>query len=168
VAGIVAVAAASVSTAVAQAAPVAPSVPAAIQVPDGNKVFLVGHAVGVQIYQCNATPGGFTWDLEGPRANLYADNGKLIATTSAGRPGRPATAARSSASAWTASPSTPVRSRGCCCRPTPRPPAATARGSSRPPSFSDRHHRRSGSAGRGVQNEVPYTAGHAFWKATGG
>jgi hypothetical protein len=35
------------------------TVPDKIQVPAGNKVFLVGHAVGVQIYSCNATAGGF-------------------------------------------------------------------------------------------------------------
>jgi hypothetical protein len=47
----IAAAAAAVSVAqVAQAGPRPPSVPEAIQVPDGNKVFLVGHAVGVQIY----------------------------------------------------------------------------------------------------------------------
>jgi hypothetical protein len=65
---------------VAQAGPPAPVVPGPIQVPDGNKVFLVGHAVGVQIYSCNATPGGFGWGFVAPRANLSDDNGKLIIT----------------------------------------------------------------------------------------
>jgi hypothetical protein len=37
-------------------------------------VFLVGHAVGVQIYSCN----GVMWSFVAPRANLYNDNGKLI------------------------------------------------------------------------------------------
>jgi hypothetical protein len=44
---------------VARAGPPAPVVPDTIQVPAGNKVFLVGHAVGVQIYSCNASMGGF-------------------------------------------------------------------------------------------------------------
>jgi predicted lipoprotein with Yx(FWY)xxD motif len=54
----------------------APAVPSAIQVPDGNKVFLVGHAVGVQIYSCN----GLAWTFVAPRANVYADNGELLLT----------------------------------------------------------------------------------------
>jgi hypothetical protein len=64
----------------ALAGPSAPPVPGDIQVEGGNKVFLVGHAVGVQIYSCNATASGFSWGLVAPRANLYGDNGKLIAT----------------------------------------------------------------------------------------
>jgi FtsP/CotA-like multicopper oxidase with cupredoxin domain len=79
-AGIAAAAAALSVTQVAQAGPLPPTVPGPIQVLDGNKAFLVGHAVGVQIYSCNATPGGFTWGFVAPRANLYADNGKLIIT----------------------------------------------------------------------------------------
>jgi len=65
---------------VVHAAPNAPDVPGEIQVPDGNKVFLVGHGVGVQIYSCNATPSGFNWGFVAPRANLYDDNGTLVAT----------------------------------------------------------------------------------------
>jgi hypothetical protein len=65
---------------VASAGPPAPAVPNEIQVLDGNKVFLVGHAVGVQIYSCDATQSGYRWVLVAPRANLYDDNGKLLAT----------------------------------------------------------------------------------------
>ena len=61
---------------VAMAGPPSPKVPDQIKVGDGNKVFLVGHAVGVQIYTCN----GSTWSSAVPRANLYDDNGKLIIT----------------------------------------------------------------------------------------
>jgi hypothetical protein len=61
---------------VAMAGPPSPTVPDEIKVNDGNKVFLVGHAVGVQIYTCN----GSTWSSAVPRANLYDDNGKLIIT----------------------------------------------------------------------------------------
>ena len=61
----------------AVAGPAAPEVPTDVRVPDGHKVFLVGHAVGVQIYSCN---GAGAWSLVAPRANLYGDNGKLIAT----------------------------------------------------------------------------------------
>ena len=55
----------------------APDVPYDIQVGAGNKVFLAGHATGVQIYSCN---GAGAWTLVAPRADLYGDNGKLIAT----------------------------------------------------------------------------------------
>src|SRR5262245_4374425 len=68
----------------ASAGPPSPDVPGGIAVADGNKVFLVGHAVGVQIYSCNATTGGYGWSLVAPRASLYDDNGKLIATHFAG------------------------------------------------------------------------------------
>jgi Protein of unknown function (DUF3455) len=61
------------------AASAVPDVPTTIAVPDGNKVFLVGHAVGVQIYQCNATVTGYAWGFLAPRADLYDDHGKLLA-----------------------------------------------------------------------------------------
>ena len=75
-AGIVAAAAALSLVQVAQAGPPPPVVPGVIQVPAGNKVFLIGHAVGVQIYSCNGT----VWGFVAPRANLYDDHGKLIIT----------------------------------------------------------------------------------------
>ncbi len=78
--GIIAAAAALSVTQVAQAGPPAPVVPSKIEVGAGNKVFLVGHAVGVQIYSCNATSSGFVWGFVAPRANLYDDHGKLIIT----------------------------------------------------------------------------------------
>src|SRR5262249_59329353 len=68
----------------ASAGPPSPDVPGDIAVADGNKLFLVGHAVGVQIYSCNATAGGYGWSLVAPRADLYGDNGKLMATHFAG------------------------------------------------------------------------------------
>ena len=74
VTGLAALAAAVPLTGVATAAPPAPEVPGGIAVDEGNKPFLVGHAIGVQIYRCN----GASWSLHAPRANLYGDNGKLI------------------------------------------------------------------------------------------
>src|SRR5688500_13169021 len=74
--GLVAVASALSLTQVAHARPPVPEVPTAIQVDEGNKVFLVSHAVGVQIYTCN----GSTWSSAVPRANLYGKNGHLIIT----------------------------------------------------------------------------------------
>src|SRR5436189_254466 len=61
-----------------------PDVPAKIAVQAGNKLFLVAHAVGVQIYSCSAAPAGFAWAFVAPRANLYNDHGKLIITHFAG------------------------------------------------------------------------------------
>ncbi len=84
VAGIVAAAAAMSLPEVAHAGPPEPVVPGPIEVPAGNKVFLVGHGVGVQIYSCNATSSGFGWGFVAPRADLYGDNGKLIITHFAG------------------------------------------------------------------------------------
>jgi len=67
--------------AVAQAGPAEPSLPDGLDpVPAGHKLYLVGHATGVQIYRCDA--GG--WTLVAPRADLYTDSGNLIATHFAG------------------------------------------------------------------------------------
>ena len=73
--GIAAAAAALSLLQVAQAGPQPPDVPfPQIQVGEGNKVFLIGHAFGVQIYTCN----GSVWSSAVPRADLFGDNGKLI------------------------------------------------------------------------------------------
>src|SRR4051794_30442227 len=80
-AGIVAaLAAVSLVAQVALAGPPSPTVDPKIRVDEGNKVFLVGHATGVQIYTCN----GSVWSSAVPRANLYGDNGKLIISHFAG------------------------------------------------------------------------------------
>jgi hypothetical protein len=80
VAAVAAVLAALPLAQVADAKPSEPDVPPTIDVRAGNKLFLVGHAVGVQIYSCNATAGGFSWGLVAPRADLYDDTGKLVMT----------------------------------------------------------------------------------------
>jgi hypothetical protein len=61
-----------------------PSVPKAIQVPDGNVPFLMGHAVGTQNYTCQQTATGFAWTLVAPDAVLVDDKGKRIMTHYAG------------------------------------------------------------------------------------
>ncbi|HET8823393.1 MAG TPA: DUF3455 domain-containing protein [Thermoleophilaceae bacterium] len=76
VTGLCALAAVVPLAGVATAAPPAPDVPDGIAVGEGYKPYLIGHAVGVQIYDCN----GVSWSLRAPRANLYGDNGQLIAT----------------------------------------------------------------------------------------
>jgi hypothetical protein len=68
----------------ANAGPAEPPVPAKIVVPEENKLFLVGHAVGVQIHECVLDASGYRWRFVGPRADLYGDNGKLLATHFAG------------------------------------------------------------------------------------
>ena len=55
-----------------------PGIPTEIQIEPGNKLYLETHAVGVQIYDCGAVTGGYAWSSATPRANLYADNGKLV------------------------------------------------------------------------------------------
>ena len=61
---------------------VPPAVPDAIQVPAGNKAFLVGHAVGTQNYICQESTtalSGVAWVLFGPQATLYNDyDGQII------------------------------------------------------------------------------------------
>ena len=81
-AGLLAVATAGCMTAVAEAGPAAPALPEGLDpVPAGHKLFLVGHASGVQIYRCDA---GATWTFLAPRANLYDNSGNLIVTHFAG------------------------------------------------------------------------------------
>jgi hypothetical protein len=81
IAGVVAAAAAFGSmNGNVDARPNDPAVPTAIKVPAGNKVFFVGHAVGVQIYSCDPTASGFAWGLVEPYARLYGKAGKLVAT----------------------------------------------------------------------------------------
>lgn len=53
----------------------APDVPAAIQVPDGNKVSFHAYAVGVQIYVATPSatdPAVFVWTFKAPEAVLFA------------------------------------------------------------------------------------------------
>jgi hypothetical protein len=72
------------SATVAPVAPVAssnhqdpPDVPPAIEVPAGNRVFLVVHAIGTQNYTCN---GSGAWGPAVPSANLFDKNGRLVGT----------------------------------------------------------------------------------------
>jgi hypothetical protein len=160
---------------VARAGPPPPVVPGDIQVPAGNKVFLVGHAVGVQIYSCNATPGGFAWGFVAPRANLYNDHGKLIITHFGGPTWQAKTAAPSWARSRPCSPSMPPPFPGCGCPPAS---AATGPGGDRlvDTSYIQRIATTGGlappaaqctAATAGTVAEVPYTADYYFWKHTG-
>jgi Protein of unknown function (DUF3455) len=53
-----------------------PPVPDNLVVPEGNKVFLVGHAVGTQNYICLLSG----WTFFGPQATLFNDHDKQIIT----------------------------------------------------------------------------------------
>jgi hypothetical protein len=65
-----------------------PPMPANLQVPPGNKAFLVGHAIGTQNYSC--LPAGvdaegharFAWTLFTPQATLFAHDLEEVATHS--------------------------------------------------------------------------------------
>jgi hypothetical protein len=65
---------------VVNAGPNGPDVPDTIAVEPGHKVFLVGHATGVQIYRCDAIAGTYAWTFVAPRADLRDDGGRLVAT----------------------------------------------------------------------------------------
>jgi hypothetical protein len=57
-----------------------PPVPANIQVPDGNKAFLEGDAIGTQDYICLPSGSGFAWTFFGPQATLFNDDDKQVIT----------------------------------------------------------------------------------------
>jgi hypothetical protein len=175
VAGIIAAAAlAPAAQAVQARSPGGPDVPADIAVPDGNKPFLVGHAVGVQIYSCNATSTGFGWTLVAPRADLYGDNGKLIATHFGGPTwqagdGSAVRAQRvngvtvdPTAIPWLLLAATPTTSEGDGGRLTDTTYIQrTATTGGLPPAAG------CDASTAGSTTEVPYTADYHFWKATG-
>jgi uncharacterized protein DUF3455 len=170
-AAVVAVAAASLLAQGAQAAPPPP----AIEVPAGHKVFLVAHAVGVQIYRCTATASGHEWSFVAPRATLYRDNGKLVATHFGGP-------------TWQAKDGSTVVGRrvaGVTVDPTAIDWLLLSATSTAPGPDGDRlagttYIQRTATTGglapaavgcnattAGTSAEVPYTADYHFWKATG-
>jgi len=172
---IVAAAAASSLAQGAAAGPSEPAVPSAIQVPEGNKVFLVGHAVGVQIYSCDTTPSGYRWLFVAPRANLYDDHAKLLATHFAGP-------------TWQAKDGSQAVGRvedRATVDPTAIPwlllsAASTAVGADGDRLVATTYIQRVSTTGglapaaagcnadtAGTTEEVPYTADYYFWKAVG-
>ncbi len=67
----------------AQSAPT--DVPASLKPPAGQQMVLQAHAMGVQIYTCNADASGkFAWTLKAPQAELRDADGHMIITHSAG------------------------------------------------------------------------------------
>ena len=59
---------------------VAPNVPSQLEVLDGSKPFLVGHAIGTQNYVCLAAGAGFAWNLFTPEATLFTAEARQIIT----------------------------------------------------------------------------------------
>jgi hypothetical protein len=62
-----------------------PDVPDAIAAPAGEKVVLLAHATGSQIYTCQAgSDGKYAWVLKAPEAQLFDRKDKVIGEHSAG------------------------------------------------------------------------------------
>jgi len=165
--------AATVALAPAAKADSQPGVPPEVKVDaHENKLFLVGHAIGVQIYACNGT----AWTFVAPRADLYNDRGQRIVTHFAGP-------------TWQANDGSKVVARADGTA-TPDPTAipwlrlvksSTAVGPFGgdqlvKTTFVQRLNTRGGlvpaastctAANAGTQAEVPYTADYFFWKAKG-
>src|SRR5215207_10028169 len=57
-----------------------PPVPGNIQVPAGNKLFLVGHAAGTQNYICVPSGTGVRFVLFTPQATLFGEEGEQLTT----------------------------------------------------------------------------------------
>ncbi len=57
-----------------------PLPPGLAPVPEGNKLFLVGHAVGTQNYVCRPSGAGVAYVLFTPEATLFGDDGGQVIT----------------------------------------------------------------------------------------
>jgi hypothetical protein len=120
-----------------------PPVPPELEVPEGNKVFREGHAVGTQNYICLPSGSDFVWTFFGPQATLFNDDDEQIVThflspnpDEGGMARATWQHSRDTSTVWAmtvASSSTPtsssrVRFPGSCSRSlelNPGPPAAT-------------------------------------------
>jgi len=172
-AGICVAAAAAVAPQAPHAAPAPPEGPTDIAVADGNKPFLVGHAVGVQNYTCTTVSGGFAWGPATPSADLYDDRGRVIVTHFGGP-------------SWRAKDGSTVvgrRDRGVTVDPTAIQWLRLSADSSTPGPDGDRlvgttfiqriatvggltpAAEQCNEATAGAAVPVPYTADYVFWKA---
>lgn len=57
-----------------------PPVPTDLDVPEGHRPFLLGHASGTQNYLCLPSSSGIAWTLFGPQATLFNDDETQIIT----------------------------------------------------------------------------------------
>ena len=157
----------------AQAAIAPPDAPPEIRVEAGNKPFLLAHAVGVQMYTCKPTAGGYAWSFAGPRANLYDERGKLVATHYAGptwaaRDGskvvgklvRPAPVTDQTAIPWLllSAASTSAGPDGARLAGTTFIQRLATTGGLQPAAAE------CNAATANTTSEIPYTANYAFWK----
>jgi Protein of unknown function (DUF3455) len=115
-------------------------VPNGLEVPAGNRPFLLGHATGTQNYICLPSGSGFAWTFFGPQATLFNDDNRQIITHFlSSNPDEDGTARAT----WRSLPPptkislSRVLYPGCCSRWWERPPGPLgATGSLRPPIFS--------------------------------
>jgi hypothetical protein len=66
------------------AGPANPEVPEDLKAPAGEKLILMAHAKGVQIYVCQNAEQKVAWTLKAPEAELAEEGGKTIIHHSAG------------------------------------------------------------------------------------
>ena len=172
-AGLAAAVAACSAGQAAHAAPTPPPVPGEIAVPEGNKPFLLGHAVGVQIYTCTTLPGGHAWSPATPRADLYDNSGHVIIRHFAGpswqaKDGSTVRASRvdgvtvdATAIQWLLLKATPATSGpdGDRLGGTTYIQRIATTGGLTPPAAD------CNATTAGTAREVPYTADYLFWKA---
>jgi hypothetical protein len=59
-------------------------IPEQIKVPAGYNPILTVHAKGDQIYQCSLNKGEYVWEIQGPDAQLFDAQGKIVGNHSAG------------------------------------------------------------------------------------
>jgi hypothetical protein len=57
-----------------------PPVPPGLEVPEGNRPFLLAHAVGTQNYVCLPTASGAAWAFFAPQATLFDEHDRQITT----------------------------------------------------------------------------------------
>ena len=161
---------------VAHAGPAEIAVPTDVAVVDGYKLFLVAHAVGVQIHECVPNGSGYRWRFVGPRADLYDDTGKLVATHFAGpgwqaRDGSKVTATLDGNGSVTVDPTAIPWLRLRVTSASAGPDGDRLAGTK----YIQRLETTGGLAPAaatcnaetlGTLAEVPYTADYAFWKTT--
>ena len=177
IAGLVAAAVAAwPMAAVGDAHPRPPKVPTEVAVPDGNKLFLEAHAVGVQIYSCNATATGYGWTLVAPRANLYDRHGKLIITHFAGPTWQAKDGSKVVGARVNGVNVDPTAIDWLLLSATPTAPGPHGRGTLADTSFIQRLNTTGGrppaaancnATTVGTQAEVPYTADYFFFRPRG-
>jgi hypothetical protein len=171
-----AIAGVAVFSATASADTDAPTLPDRIQVTEeGHKPFLLAHAVGVQIYACSPTADGPKWRLVAPRADLYGEGGKLIATHFGGPTwqAKDGSSVRGQREAGVTVDETAIQwLRLKADTPTAGPDGDRLK----PTTYIQRIATTGGlppdaagcnAATAGTVNEVPYTADYYFWKANG-